>query len=65
VKIDFNAYIGISSLAKKLDLLDASEWVHMMQMAWDNDGKERPLFLKIIIWYQNTILIARCYLSIR
>ena len=44
-KISFNAYAGISKVAKKLDLLSPEEWVNMATEVantnWVNSGKNR------------------------
>jgi len=39
--IDFNAYYGVQNVSKKLDLLNASEWATVNNMAHDNAGFDR------------------------
>ena len=39
--IEFNAYYGLQKISKKLDLLNASQWARVNNMARDNAGLDR------------------------
>ncbi|UOG74724.1 TonB-dependent receptor [Hymenobacter tibetensis] len=40
-RIDFNAYYGVQQIAKKIDVLNASEWASVSNAAHDNAGLPR------------------------
>lgn len=44
--IDFNAYYGVQNVTKKLDLLNASEWATVNNMAHENAGFSKLDFAK-------------------